>query len=196
MQTHHTLTLFSFFLLFLSLSEARTLPPQDLLHSSCTHSRYPTLCLQTLSTFTGPTKTTLNLAQAAIQVSLTHARALSSYLNTLHPQPPSNKRNQVALSDCAKQISDSVDELSKTLNELQHLHMGTFQWQMSNAETWASTALTNGDICLNGFNDGGDRKMMVEVKRRVNDVAMLTSNALYFIDRVGQTRSGKPHVNP
>ncbi|CAL0325487.1 unnamed protein product [Lupinus luteus] len=160
MQTHHTLTLFSFFLLFLSPSAARTLAPQDLLHSSCTHSRYPTLCLQTLSTFTGPTKTTLNLAQAAIQ------------------------------------ISDSVDELSKTLNELQHLRMGTFQWQMSNAETWASTALTNGDICINGFNDGGDRKMMVEVKRRVNDVAMLTSNALYFIDRVGQTRSGKPHVNP
>ncbi|KAE9609942.1 hypothetical protein Lal_00006546 [Lupinus albus] len=196
MQTHHTLTLtlFSFFLLF--LSAARTVAPQDLLHSSCTHSRYPTLCLQTLSTFTGPTKTTLNLAQAAIQVSLTHARALSSYLNTLHPQPPSNKRNQVALNDCAKQISDSVDELTKTLKELQHLRMGTFQWQMSNAQTWASTALTNGDICINGFNDGGDRKMTVEVKRRVTDVTMLTSNALYFIDLVGQTISGKPHLNP
>ncbi|KAK7291782.1 hypothetical protein RIF29_07198 [Crotalaria pallida] len=200
MQTHQNLTLItlslsSFFLSFLTCTTAARTQPQDLLHSSCTQARYPTLCVQTLSTYTGPTTTPLNLAQAAIKVSLAHARTLSAYLNTLQLRQTSNKRQRLALNDCAKQISDSVDELSKTLSELQHLRMGTFEWQMSNAMTWASAALTNGDTCINGFSDGGDRTLVAEVKRKVTDVAMLTSNALYLIDRVGQRRSGKPRVN-
>ncbi|KAJ1382455.1 Pectinesterase inhibitor domain [Sesbania bispinosa] len=107
-----------------------------------------------------------------VWVGVTHARAASS-----------SDRQRVAVSDCVTQISDSVTELNRTLNELRHLKMGTFRWQMTNAMTWASTALTNGNACINGLINSSevDDNLKVDVKRRVRDVSMLTSNALYLL---------------
>ncbi|TKY54388.1 21 kDa protein [Spatholobus suberectus] len=204
MQTQRINTL-AFTLLLLLLSPPRAAaarPSRDPLRSWCAEARYPALCVQTLSNFSNPAAKPLDLAQAAVKASLAHARTLSVYLKTLNATSSSRfgNRQRVALSDCVEQISDSVTQLSKTLNELQHLRTGTFQWQMSNAQTWTSAALTNGDTCLTGFNDGAaaaaaDGRLMLEVKRRVTDVTMFTSNALYLITRLGDSGSGKPRVN-
>ncbi|KAJ1418784.1 Pectinesterase inhibitor domain [Sesbania bispinosa] len=191
----------AFLLLFLSPPCATAGTPQDLLRSSCAQARYPTLCVQSLSNHVGSSMKPLDLAQAAVKVSLAHARTLSLYLNTLQQQAraaSSSDRQRVAVSDCVAQISDSVTELNRTMNELRHLKMGTFQWQMSNAMTWTSTALTNGNACINGLNSSEvDENLKVDVKRRVTDVSMLTSNALYLIDRLRNSRSrnGKPRSN-
>ncbi|XP_012573363.1 pectinesterase inhibitor 3-like [Cicer arietinum] len=199
MQTRNSITFLVFSLLLISptfLSAAKT--PQDLIRSSCAQARYPTLCVQTLSNQVGPTTKPLNLAQAAVNATLTHALTLSVYFNTLQSHvalgPTVSNRLRVAVSDCVEQISDSVTELNRTLNELRHLRMGTFEWQMSNAQTWASTALTNGNSCINGLNrSDAEKKMKLEVKRRVTDLSMLTSNALYLINRVSDSRNPKPH---
>uniref|UniRef100_A0A0D3AK87 Pectinesterase inhibitor domain-containing protein n=1 Tax=Brassica oleracea var. oleracea TaxID=109376 RepID=A0A0D3AK87_BRAOL len=66
-------------------------------------------------------------------------------------------------------IWDSVDELSRTLGVLKHLRVSggsatEFRWQMSNAQTWTSAALTYEDTCLDGF-QGIDGKIKSEVKR-------------------------------
>lgn len=92
--------------------------------------------------------------------------------------------------NCFLQISDSVDELRRTLGELQHLRGETFQWQLSNAETWASAALTNEDTCLDGF-DGVKGKVKTDVRRKISRVARLTSNALYMINRLDMSH-GRP----
>lgn len=221
MQTHLTLTLSAFLLLCLTFTISPTFfscaaassnkhvdKPQDLIHSSCIHARYPRLCLRTLSNYAGPANTPLDVAQAALRVSLAHARRVSKYFKTLRAAPDSfgqsptssksgrsivSKRQRVALSDCAEQMADSVDELRKSLEELQHLRPETFRWQMSNAQTWVSAALTDGDSCLEGFGGGDDDngKVKWDVKRRVNDVARVTSNALYMINRLGQGGVGK-----
>lgn len=210
MQTHHlslTVTVSVLYLLLslacFSLAAART--PQDLIRSSCAQARYPTLCAQTLSNnHVGPTTKPVDLAQFAVKASLTRALTLSAYLKTLQQSTSSvgstisaSNRQRVAVSDCVAQISGSVTELNRTLNELRHLRMGTtFEWQMSNAQTWASTALTNGNSCVNGLNrSDADGKLKLEVKRRVNDVTMLTSNALYLISRLSDSTSGKPRSN-
>ncbi|XP_027368738.1 pectinesterase inhibitor 3-like [Abrus precatorius] len=192
-----SLTLFVLFLLFSSPPSAAAAagPARDLLHSSCAQARYPTLCVQTLTNYANPAAKPVDLAQAAVKVSLARSRTLSVYLNTLNSQTTSSglsKRQRVAVSDCVAQIADSVAELSKTLNELQHLHVATFQWQMSNAQTWASAALTDGETCVDGFDDG---KLKLEVKRRVTDVGMVTSNALYLINRLGDSKSWKLRTN-
>ncbi|RDY10798.1 Pectinesterase inhibitor 3, partial [Mucuna pruriens] len=191
-----SITTLAFTVVLLLLSPARAAAarrPRDPVQSWCAKARYPTLCVQTLSNYSNPNTKPLDLAQAAVKVSLAHTLTLSVYLKTLKSQaasPSFGKRQRVAVSDCVEQISDSVSELSKTLNELQHLRTGTFQWQMSNAQTWTSTALTNGATCLDGFNDG---TVKLELKRRVTDVAMLTSNALYLINRLGDdSGTGKP----
>ncbi|KAG4929528.1 hypothetical protein AAZX31_17G045600 [Glycine max] len=202
MQTQRVNTLALFLLLLLSPPRpAASMPPRDPLRSSCAKARYPTLCFQTLSNFSNLATKPLDLAQAAIKVSLARTRTLSVYFKTLNATSSRfGKRQRVAVSDCVEQISDSVTQLINTLNELQHLRAGTFQWQMSNAQTWTSAALTNGDTCLSGFNDGGatadGAKIKLEVKRRITDVAMLTSNALYLINRLGDDSvSGKPRTD-
>ncbi|MBN7124839.1 hypothetical protein BSU01_24600, partial [Erwinia billingiae] len=145
------LSLLSFLFLFLSISLSYAHKSQDLVHSSCVHASYPNLCLRTLSSYAGPANTPRDLAQAAVKVSITRAKKVSGYLTQVSGLGAGSKKEKVALSDCVEQISDSVDELSKTLSELQHLRSGTFRWQMSNAETWVSAALTNEDTCLDGF---------------------------------------------
>ncbi|KAJ4827706.1 hypothetical protein Tsubulata_029797, partial [Turnera subulata] len=144
--------------------------PQDLVRSSCIHASYPSLCLRTLSTYSGSAiNTPRDLAQAAVKVSLGRARKVSAYLATLSGEMKT-KRERAALSDCVEQISDSVDQLGKTLNELKHLKGETFQWQMSNAETWVSAALTNEDTCLDGFHEVGS-SVKGDVRRKITNVA-------------------------
>lgn len=158
-------------------------PPKDLVQTSCAHASYPNICLRTLSSYSGPANTPRDLAQAAVKVSLSRARKASGYLKKLQSR---SKKEQGALNDCVEQIGDSVDELSKTLSELKHLHTGSgFRWQMSNAQTWVSAALTNDDTCLDGFKEI-DGKVRSDVNRKITNVARVTSNALYLINRLDQ----------
>ncbi|XAR67223.1 Pectinesterase [Bertholletia excelsa] len=157
---------------------------QDLVQTLCVHASYPDICLRTLSSYAGQANTPKDLAEAAVQVSLKRATKLSGYLGNLQS---GSQKEQGALRDCVEQITGSVDELSKTLTELQHLHSSTFGWQMSNAQTWVSAALTDDDTCLDGFKEVKSR-VRSDVKRKVTDVARVTSNALYLINRLDETR--------
>ncbi|KAL4336256.1 hypothetical protein GQ457_07G039510 [Hibiscus cannabinus] len=177
-------------LLFLSSSPAavKSKPgaSNDLVRSSCVHASYPSLCFRTLSSYSGPADTPRDLAQAAVKVSLSRARKVSTLLR--RKVAGKSKRERAALSDCVEQISDSVDELSKTLGELKHLRGETLGFQLSNAQTWVSAALTNEDTCLDGFK-GVEGKVKSEVKRKMTNVAKVTSNALYMINRLNENRS-------
>lgn len=191
------LTLTTLFLsLFLTsptlLTFASQSKPQDLVQSSCVHARYPRVCLRTLSNFPGPANTPLDVARAALRVSLAHTRRASKFLHALSRGGAAamSKRQRSALHDCTEQINDSVEQLRRSLHELQHLRSETFRWQMSNAQTWVSAALTDGDTCLDGF--AGNARP--DVKRRVTDSAKVTSNALFMINMLGQ--SGKPKPKP
>ncbi|XP_031260243.1 pectinesterase inhibitor 3-like [Pistacia vera] len=165
--------------------------PHDLVRLSCAHASYPTICVRTLSAYKGPAKTPRDLAQAAVKVSLSRASKVSAYLtqvsSTINKGNNTNKKERNALGDCVEQIYESVEELSKTLNELKHLRRDKFSWQMSNVETWVSAALTNEDTCLDGFEDV-DGKVKSDVKKKITNVARVTSNALYMINRLHESR--------
>lgn len=167
-------------LLILLLSTAAAASKHDLVRRSCVHASYPDICLRTLSSYGGAASTPRDLAQAAVRVSLSHVRKAAEFLAQLK----STGREQGALDDCVEQMGDSVEELSKTLAALQHLRRGSdFRWQMSNAETWASAALTNEDTCLGGFKEVAG-KVRADVHRRMTNVARVTSNALYLINQL------------
>ncbi|KAK8660033.1 hypothetical protein V6N13_050969 [Hibiscus sabdariffa] len=184
-----------FFILTLLLSTAASKrgAPQDFVRSSCVHASYPGLCLRTLSSYSGPANTPRDLAQAAVKVSLTRARKVSSYLTSAGVTGKS-KKERGALSDCVEQVASSVEELGKTLGELQRLRGETFELQMSNAETWVSAALTNEDTCVDGF-EGVDGKVKSEMKKMIMNVAKVTSNALYMINRLDESR-GRHQLHP
>ncbi|KAK4428804.1 Pectinesterase inhibitor 3 [Sesamum alatum] len=176
-------------LLLISTTHADEAPKHDLVRRSCVHASYPEICLRTLSSYGGAASTPRDLAQAAVRVSLAHVRRAKEFLSQLKV---GGRREQGALSDCVEQMGDSVEELSKTLAALEHLRRGgDFRWQMSNAETWVSAALTNEDTCLDGFKEI-DGKVRSDVRRKITNVARVTSNALYLINLLDDQSRGKP----
>ncbi|KAK7848399.1 pectinesterase inhibitor 3 [Quercus suber] len=195
-----TLTLaFQLIVFFSYFASARTPTnaapqPKDLVRSSCEHASYPNICIRTLSSYTGPAKNPKDLAQAAVKVSLSRAKRVSNYLAQVSEAKDLkiSKRQRGALSDCVEQISESVEELRQTLSELKHLRVETFRWQMSNAETWVSAAfsaaLTYEDTCLDGFQGVDGNKLKSDVKRKIRNVGKVTSNALYMINRLDESR--------
>ncbi|KAI3943026.1 hypothetical protein MKW92_007652 [Papaver armeniacum] len=171
--------------------------PQNLVKSSCIHANYPDLCLRTLTSFMGQANTPNDVAKAAVTVSLARAQKVSDYLKDLSKKRNGgggSKRENGALTDCVEEMTDSVEQLKKTLSELQHLRSRTFRWQLSNVQTWVSAALTYEDTCLDGFKtvDGDINKD--EIKKKINNLARITSNALYLINRLDdQSPNGRKH---
>ncbi|KAK4727725.1 hypothetical protein R3W88_032642 [Solanum pinnatisectum] len=149
-----------------------------LVYTSCTKASYPKICIRTLSSYS-TIKTPKDLAKASLNVSISSANKASKFLKNLKVK---SKREKGALVDCIEQIGDSTHELRKALFELKHLHKGIgFKFQMSNLETWISASLTNDDTCLDGFKEI-DGKVRYDVKRKISNVAKVTSNALYLIN--------------
>ncbi|CAM8926354.1 unnamed protein product [Rhodiola kirilowii] len=163
----------------------------NLVRTSCIHASYPDICVRTLSTFPDPPTTPRELAQAAVKVSIAHARKLSTFL-AADQEAASRKREKAALNDCLEQMSDSVDELQKTLSELGRLREaaagGSFKLRMRNAETWVSAALSDDETCLDGLGEAG--KVKEEVRKRIVGVAKVTSNALYLINQLDAKKGG------
>lgn len=170
-------------LVFLSLSSiflgsAATKPlsnagSHDLVHFSCLNATYPQICVRTLSCYAPPPTTRFDLAQTAMKVSLSRAQKTFNFLANIKSR--NNKREQNAISDSVSQISDSIDKLSK----------------MSNVETWVCAALTNEETCIDGFKESYV-KMRGDLKRKIRNVARVTSNALYLInllDHQGRRKS-------
>ncbi|WMV60121.1 hypothetical protein MTR67_053506 [Solanum verrucosum] len=149
-----------------------------LVYTSCTKASYPKICIRTLSSYS-TIKTPKDLAKASLNVSISRANKASKFLKNLKVK---SKREKGELVDCIEQIGDSIHELRKALFELKHLHKGIgFKFQMNNLETWISASLTNDDTCLDGFKEI-DGKVRYDVKRKISNVAKVTSNALYLIN--------------
>lgn len=193
-----SLLFFFFFFVVVICSETRNATAgkpdtssNELVRISCLHASYPTLCIHTLSTVAASAKTPHDVALAAVSASMHRAANASAFASRLVGLRSANKRERSALKDCVEQLSDSADQLSSTMSELRHLRSVTFGWQMSNAETWVSAALTNEDTCLDGF-QGVDGTVKKAVRRKIVNVARVTSNALYLVNRLASTRAHSP----
>ncbi|CAA3032442.1 21 kDa -like [Olea europaea subsp. europaea] len=174
----------SFLILLLGListhAKNHNAPRKELVRTSCAHASYPAICLRTLSSYSGVVTNLSDLAKAGVKVSLSRSKAASNFLAQLKSQ---SKKEQGAVRDCLELIGNSMDELSQTLSELQKLQSGDFRWHMSNVETWVSAALSNDNTCLDGFKEV-EGYIRSDVKRKITNVARVTSNALYLIDLV------------
>ncbi|KAM3383296.1 pectinesterase inhibitor 3 [Capsicum galapagoense] len=155
----------------------------NLVYTSCTNASYPKICIRTLSSYS-TIKTPKDLAKASLNVSISRANKASKLLKNLKVK---SKREKGAIGDCIEQISDSIYDLRKALFELKHLHKGYgFKFQINNLETWVSGALTYDDTCLDGFKEI-DGNVRYDVKRKISNVAKVTSNALYLINQLDRS---------
>ncbi|CAN0891576.1 21 kDa protein [Linum grandiflorum] len=153
----------------------------DFIKASCAATTYPALCIHSLTPYAPSIKTsTRRLAVTALTVSLSTAQSTKAYVRKLQPSKP---REAAAVKDCAEEIEDTVDRLSRSIKELK-TKPADLEMMISDVQTWVSAALTDEGTCMDGFSTAGkSAAAMKEVVRgKVEKIVHLTSNALALVN--------------
>lgn len=153
--------------------------PSQAMSRTCSRTRYPTLCVNSLLDFPGSTTATdIDLVHISVNMTLQHfGRALYTSAEISNLQM--DTRVRAAYEDCLELLEDSVDQLSRSLTSVAPPPERTAQpvGSTSDVLTWLSAALTNQDTCAEGFSDvrGYVKDQMVN---RLKDLSELVSNCL------------------
>lgn len=130
-------------------------------------------------------------AQAAISASLASARNVSATVSALAKSGGLKPREAAAVNDCMVTVSDSVDELRRSLQALRSnaggskSSSGLMGDRMENVQTWVSAALTDETTCMDGFDDGAmDGEVKRAVRGQIVKVAQLISDALALLSDI------------
>lgn len=155
---------------------------------SCRATLYPVLCFNSLAIYANKIQQNeRQLAQAALSVSLHKAQLTTMFVYKMSKTAGVKPRESQAVRDCVDNMADSVDQLNRSIKELDHMGRARgqdFMWHVSNVQTWVSAALTDENTCLDGFSGrltNGNVKAVI--KRRIVNVAQVTSNALALVNR-------------
>ncbi|KAK4783802.1 hypothetical protein SAY86_018170 [Trapa natans] len=172
----------------------RTASTTTFIKSSCYSTRYPALCVQSLSSYASVIQQNnkKQLAQAALSESLVRAQAVKEFVAKSTKFRGLRAREYAAIKDCLEQIGDSVDRLGKSVEELKGMHMQLgksstnqpeFIWHVSNVQTWVSAALTDENSCFDGYSSKAlNGRLKTSIRVRVLNVAQVTSNALALVN--------------
>ncbi|OMO98100.1 Pectinesterase inhibitor [Corchorus olitorius] len=160
----------------------------NFIKSSCSATKYPALCFQSLAAFAPSIQQSpRQLAQTALSVSLSRAQSAQGFVAKMKKFKGLKKREYEAIKDCIEEMGDSVDRLSKSVQELKRMGGAKgqdFIWHLSNVDTWVSAALTDENTCLDGFAGRAlDGKIKSSIRARILNVAQVTSNALSLVNQ-------------
>ncbi|XAR70421.1 Pectinesterase [Bertholletia excelsa] len=165
----------------------------DFIRKSCANSLYPQLCYTTLVKYTDYIQTSPErLATTALSLALSATESSYGEIKTLIKTQKLKPREAAAMADCVDQISDSVDRLRQSAAEMAQIGGSSFEFHVSNVQTWVSAALTDDDTCMDGF--GGkamDGEVKAKVRKLVLGVAHLCSNALALINEYAAANNHK-----
>ncbi|KAK3040084.1 hypothetical protein RJ639_027810 [Escallonia herrerae] len=178
------------FLLYISgtAESAAAMASTNFIKVSCRSTTFPALCVQSLSLYaTTIRQSPQQMAQTALSVSLAKAQFTKTYVTRLTKFKGLKAREYGAIKDCLEEIVDTVDRLSKSVEELKSMGRArgqAFIWHMSNIETWVSAALTDENTCMDGFSGRTlDGKIKASVRAQFTQVGQVTSNALALINK-------------
>lgn len=146
---------------------------------ACSVTRYKNLCIDSLSSYSSVAKRDPGKwARAGVSVTIGVTKNTIRYLIGLKKKNSMKGRNRVAVLDCVEEFEDALDNLHKALGVLRHISRGeSFITQMDDVTTWLSSALTDEDTCLDGF-EGQRGKEIKLLANKVTKVSYITSNAL------------------
>ncbi|KAJ0098890.1 hypothetical protein Patl1_19917 [Pistacia atlantica] len=175
---------------FINSSSADTrfyypVPPKsvstEFIKTSCSSTTYPRLCYTSLAGQAGLIQTSPKLlAHAALNVTLATAKSTSAVMLKLSKGSGMNPREVEAMQDCLEELSDSVDEIRRSIGEMDQIKASNFELMMSDIQTWVSAALTDETTCSDGFEGNTVNGKMV--RSRIVNIAHMTSNALSLIN--------------
>ncbi|XWS61927.1 hypothetical protein CRYUN_Cryun07bG0166700 [Craigia yunnanensis] len=183
-------------------TSTRNSSPTDYIVASCKATRYPALCIECLSGYASAIRQNeQHLVQTALSVSQSRAQSAAAFVVKMIQVRGIKPRERQAVKDCIENMGDSVDRLSQSVKELGHMGRAVgqdFIWHMSNVQTWVSAALTDQNTCLDGFAGSiMDGNIKVAIRRRVVNVAQVTSNALALVNQfAARHRAAAPTEKP
>ncbi|OVA00974.1 Pectinesterase [Macleaya cordata] len=166
--------------------------PTQAISKTCSKTRYPDLCVNSLLDFPGSlTAGERDLVHITVNMTLSHVgRALSDASEIINQEMDTRARS--AYEDCLELLSDSVDQLSRSLSSVTEKVGST-----DDVITWLSAALTNHDTCTEGFEDVQNGYVKDHMSQQLKDLGELVSNSLaIFADSNGDDDfSGIPIQN-
>ncbi|KAG6576793.1 Pectinesterase inhibitor 7, partial [Cucurbita argyrosperma subsp. sororia] len=116
------LLLLSILTIAATTSAARNGGASNFIKSKCSAATYPDLCVQSLSTFASTIQQNpRQLVQTALVVSLSRAQSTRSFVWKMTKFSGLKKREYAALRDCMEEVGDTVDRLSKSVEELKRV---------------------------------------------------------------------------
>ncbi|KAL5060560.1 hypothetical protein RYX36_032164 [Vicia faba] len=163
---------------------------------ACSVTRYKNLCIHTLAQFSNTAgRTPSKWARAGVSVTIGEVKNVQAYLKNLKSSGNMKGRNKVALLDCIETFGYALDELHKSLGVLRRLSKKTFSTQMGDLNTWISSALTDEDTCLDGFEGENERRIKL-LQNKVQNVSYITSNALALVNKLASTGFESSIIDP
>ncbi|PON56247.1 Pectinesterase inhibitor domain containing protein [Parasponia andersonii] len=174
-----------------SISAARDIPTSktniEFIRKSCVGTTYPKLCFSALASHASTIQSRPQLiASTALGVTISSAKTTSTMMFNLSLSHGLKPKEVDAMKDCIEELSDSVDELRRSMVELSQVVKGgpKFMLMINDIQTWVSAALTDETTCTDGF-EGNEMNgnLKTTVRARIVNVAQLTSNALALINK-------------
>ncbi|KAL5225170.1 hypothetical protein ABZP36_011809 [Zizania latifolia] len=161
--------------------------------SQCAGTEYPALCDSTLVPYAATVGTSqARLAWAALTVTLGGARNATAAMKRMAAHGGLSPVAAEAAEDCVSMLGDAVDSLKQSVaamalvgeQEGRREEARKVRFEVDNVRTWASAALTDDNMCMEGFKGeaaggGGAREA---VRGHVMGLVHLTANALGIIN--------------
>lgn len=151
--------------------------PTQAISRTCSKTRYPDLCVNSLLDFPGSlTASERDLVHISFNMTLQRlSKALYSSSGFSYVQMEPRVRS--AFDDCLELLDDSVDALSRALLSVGVEQQSGAATSTNDVLTWLSAALTNQDTCTEGLADlSGPVKDQMAAK--LKDLEELMSNCL------------------
>ncbi|KAL5748539.1 hypothetical protein ACOSP7_025579 [Xanthoceras sorbifolium] len=158
---------------------------KEYIKASCNVTTYRRLCYKSLARRASEIKADPKLlAHSALNTTLSAAEYTSRMMRDMSKIHSLKPKEAAAVLDCITDIHDSVEELQKSMRELDDANKDSdLVLQMSDILTWVNAALEDEDTCLDAFAGKALNGMVKSrVRRRIKKLAHLTSNALALIN--------------
>ncbi|KAH0686246.1 hypothetical protein KY285_016801 [Solanum tuberosum] len=158
----------------------------NFIKTKCNITTNPSLCVKTLMPYASTVKTNPRiLSKEALKVAIKGARSASLIFWNLKKQEGISQYEAGAIRDCVEAVKSAVHELKQTVNTIGHLSGAEDkESQLHNAISYASSALTNAETCIDGFSES-EEKVNPDVKKVIDKsitvIKTLASNALSLI---------------
>ncbi|KZV32352.1 hypothetical protein F511_03635 [Dorcoceras hygrometricum] len=160
---------------------------------ACSVTPHRDLCIHSLASFSNEARQNPSKwARAGVSVTIGEAKKVAGSfadMNRTGRGVVARGRNRIAISDCVDCFQDALDNLHESLDVLRNLSVVQFGSQMEDVTTWVSAALTDGDTCLDGFDQARGRQL-TSLLNCVSKVSYLTSNALALVNKLATTGPG------